>query len=46
MPDSQLQAPQFCQSPQSPDGRITRIGFLFQIVQHLVTVIRSSWESP
>src|SRR5690606_26186692 len=38
-PDPQFQATKFGQSPQPADGGISGIGLLFEVVQHLVSMI-------
>ncbi len=37
--DTHFQSAQFCQSAQAADAGVSRIGFLLQVVHHLVSVV-------
>ena len=42
-----LESTQFCQASQPPEACVTRVdflGFIGQIVKHLMAVIRTKWK--
>src|SRR5690606_15157645 len=41
---SQFKSAKLSETAQSSDGRVSGIGFLFQVIKHLVTMIRAEWN--